>query len=751
MATYTITAPDGQQYDVTAPDNATQDQVLAYAKANYQKTAPMVGVTPQPTQQQVTPQEPPSMIERAFGLGSPLMRTIKGAVVDPLLGVNQLLASTGLFGEGIKQGATQNVQQYEEATKQARGRVGSTGFDPYQLLGAVVSPVNKVLPPAAATAGIGGKIAQGAATGALYGGITPTTGKSEDFTSDKLTQIGLGAFLGGTIPGLVESSALLKKFYKTLPVSEKNKQEAFKRYVDKLAGPDKEQIIADLRNAGEIVSGSKPTAAEALATTPSGVGLIKEQQRVAAGVTEAPKFITRAQEQAAAREQALTGAFGTPADLASAKAARTAETAPLRETALAQANIYWQAAPKLEEAVAGKQQSFVGALQGEGKAATEVAQATERANTWSPIPGQPRFPGRYSPNYERAAEYKKVSEEFGNISDQRKAELNFKKLQLQSITDEGFYPLSADSLISKIDTSLSKTGEKSNQMLVNSLQSIRDKLAQYSDDNGIINSIDLYNVRKEIGDDIRSFLVQRQGTNASFGAQAAGVEKRLKSLLDESINKASGTTVWNDYLSNFANHSQKINRMEVGQELIKKLGSPLTDAEKAGAFATAIENAPQLIKRTTGVPRFEKLSDFLDGSQIKAVENVLADLSRKAKSVEIAKGVKGAGDNIIGAGEQIPSMLSAKVTAAKSLLSALKFGSQAQFDKKFADLSLDTQKLADFLEVIPKSSTEKLVQAMYAKLSPNNQQFLQDLARSVKFPSQQAVTGGLIQQGVREP
>lgn len=40
MATYTITAPDGHEYDVTAPDSATQDEVLAYAKTNYQKEAP---------------------------------------------------------------------------------------------------------------------------------------------------------------------------------------------------------------------------------------------------------------------------------------------------------------------------------------------------------------------------------------------------------------------------------------------------------------------------------------------------------------------------------------------------------------------------------------------------------------------------------------------------------------------------------------------------------------------------------------
>lgn len=35
MAKYRITAPDGNAYEVTAPDTASQDEVLAYAKANY--------------------------------------------------------------------------------------------------------------------------------------------------------------------------------------------------------------------------------------------------------------------------------------------------------------------------------------------------------------------------------------------------------------------------------------------------------------------------------------------------------------------------------------------------------------------------------------------------------------------------------------------------------------------------------------------------------------------------------------------
>lgn len=39
MATYKITAPDGNSYNVTAPDSASQDQVLAYAKANYKSAS----------------------------------------------------------------------------------------------------------------------------------------------------------------------------------------------------------------------------------------------------------------------------------------------------------------------------------------------------------------------------------------------------------------------------------------------------------------------------------------------------------------------------------------------------------------------------------------------------------------------------------------------------------------------------------------------------------------------------------------
>lgn len=43
MPTYVVTAPDGKEYEVNAPEGATQDEVLAYAKANYGKQEPSMG------------------------------------------------------------------------------------------------------------------------------------------------------------------------------------------------------------------------------------------------------------------------------------------------------------------------------------------------------------------------------------------------------------------------------------------------------------------------------------------------------------------------------------------------------------------------------------------------------------------------------------------------------------------------------------------------------------------------------------
>ena len=43
MAKFQVTGPDGQKYEVTAPDDATEEQVIAYAQQNMGKQSAMGG------------------------------------------------------------------------------------------------------------------------------------------------------------------------------------------------------------------------------------------------------------------------------------------------------------------------------------------------------------------------------------------------------------------------------------------------------------------------------------------------------------------------------------------------------------------------------------------------------------------------------------------------------------------------------------------------------------------------------------
>ena len=132
---------------------------------------------------QAAPAAPVTTAEQMVGLGSPIARVVKGAIANPLLAINQAggavigglgqkienvtgpNAVTGFLQDVGKQ-SSNVVNQYEQATQQARKRIGSEGFDFYELGGALVSPANRVLP--------GTPVTQ-AATGAM---LNPVVGEN---------------------------------------------------------------------------------------------------------------------------------------------------------------------------------------------------------------------------------------------------------------------------------------------------------------------------------------------------------------------------------------------------------------------------------------------------------------------------------------------------------------------------------------------------------------------------------------------
>lgn len=169
----------GQQYDLSETDpTAAKAKILSY-------------LGEQPAQASVQQQvQEPSML----GMGSPVQRIAKGAIVDPALALAQM--ATGAVGAtGAEQSIREFARGVEAKTQAGREDRGSEGMDFYQLLGSVLGSAA----PASLLAKIGTGAKAAAATGALTNVATqPVLDQEASLLEEKAKQAGVG-LVGGVV------------------------------------------------------------------------------------------------------------------------------------------------------------------------------------------------------------------------------------------------------------------------------------------------------------------------------------------------------------------------------------------------------------------------------------------------------------------------------------------------------------------------------------------------------------------------
>jgi len=694
---------EGKHYDL--PDGLSNEQAIAKIQGYLGKT-----VTPEPVA------APVSNLELMFGAGSPIARTIKGAVVDPALAVNQLLASTGLFGKDIKRGATQLVSDVEQATTEGRARVGSSGFDPYQTLGNVISPVNRLVGVTQAPlqgAGLMANIARSGSTGAALSALQPVNAPVEQFAERKLEQMATGFVLGPVVEGGVKAVGGLLNTLKGLTPT--GRQEFMQKQLNELTGPDRIKVIEALRDAKELVTGSRPTVAQAISDIPSAVELAAAQSKLASKAKVAGQFQERLVEQQAARAREIQSVAGTEAQKTALIAEREGVTTPMREAALEQVNLAGPIFTKLEKEISDKFNSLAAAEQTSGM--TGLAATIQKSLAEKGQPGWLSAGDIASEAAGRAKAYKELA---GTL----RGEAQLKQFQLNSLEQNGFFPLRATDLTEQLDKAIRGTVSDQSKAV---LQGIRDKVVSKADENGLLNSRDVYeNIRKISNQDVAKMLnLGEQYASGGIPQQAAKAIGSAKQFIDASLNKSSDG-LWGKYLTSYADYSKKLNRMEVGDYLSKSLNTPL-GKETAGEFAAAVENAAGTIKKSTGIPRFEKLSDVLSPKEVASVNNVLADLKRDSKAKELARKV-GALD--IGGPEilkEAPQLLNRTYTVMKAAVEYLQRGNADAYNKQMAELMMNPGALAQFMTVgIPKGRTNEFVSSMMKLMdAPTRSAFIQ--------------------------
>lgn len=599
-----------------------------------------------------------------YGAGQLLAKGMQNLPESLTIMGRPVAASARAFAEKV---VPQRETQYE-AQRQA---AGEGGFDFGRLMGNVINPINYVAAP------IANPVVRSALTGGLLGAAQPVTSK-EDFWSTKALQAGLGTVIGPVADLGVAAVGKIAEAVKGLTPAGRDK--AMQKYVEGLAGPEKDAVVKALQNVQELVTGSKPTAAEALANVPSAADLIAAQAKLASKEGLAGKFETRAAEQQAARLRSIQQIAGTEAEKAVIEAERNAVTGAQREQALQMANTAMEASQTIEQQVM--------------KQARQVAKVSEELTQ-----GTGTAPSVFALQGAQTAQ-------------------NLKTLQLKALQENGVFPLMSKDIVSQIDKAIAGAESDMSKAV---LGAVKDKILSKTDKDGFISSRDLYeNVRKTSNQDIAKLLgLGEQYASGGIPEQAAKALGNVKKYIDASLDKSSDG-LWSKYLTNYSQYSDKLNRMEIGEYLSKKLNTAL-DKERAAVFSNAVDNAASTIKQATGVPRFEKLEQILTKPEMSAVNNVIADLTRQRKAKELASKVGQLDKGLVDVAGAVPPWLDKTVTVLKEGLRYLQQGSQDKFNQKMAELMLDPQKLAQVLTAgVEKQRLSPLTSSIMKNLNEAN-------------------------------
>lgn len=264
--------------------------------------------------------DPQPMTDREAWESSLPVRVLRG-VEAPAITLMKMVGP-----ESIKQQLA-DIDALRESGMKKRG---NEGFDWAGLAGglipggAIASGITKALPAATTLLG---KMGVGAAAGAAAAGAQPLPG--DELSTEKLKQMGGGAVVGGTIPAVVAGAKGIGGLIHTAvePLTERGRANILQRFQEKLIGETpnaKQKVVQALLQAREIVPGSQPTVAEAVAVLPEGTGLAAHQKLISRLEGISPTFLQRGAEQESARAGAVRAIGKTAADLEAAVKLREA-------------------------------------------------------------------------------------------------------------------------------------------------------------------------------------------------------------------------------------------------------------------------------------------------------------------------------------------------------------------------------------------------------------------------------------------
>lgn len=155
------------------------------------------------------------------------------------------------------------------------------------------------------------------------------------------------------------------------------------------------------------------------------------------------------------------------------------------------------------------------------------------------------------------------------------------------------YGVKASDVTHGLKTALGQPGLRASDVVTKTLDKVKDKIASLTDETGRIDARDLYTVRKEIGNTIRSFAKETSNWDKKL---TAGIERDVQRAIDKSIESAGGTG-WKQYLQEFTAHSAG---MESAKDAVKAAAKPAQRTNLGGGMNVTEEtrlHLPNMLSR----------------------------------------------------------------------------------------------------------------------------------------------------------
>ena len=586
-------------------------------------------------------------------------------------------------------------------------------------VGAVIAAPLRAVPALA-------PVAETIASGGFRTGIAPAAGRASLTGAQRGIDLGLraggGAITGAASAGLVnpeetETGAIVGAAVPVVaaPVAKGAarflgwaKDVGTGRAADVRVGEIMREALGDqLIPATEALSRARPgiTAVQALKeagiTSDPFMALGKMAESI--DTKSAYRLLREAQEGAMQNQLALAagGATQTGAREAQvgAKNALTALTTPMRDVELQAANQAGQTISQLGPRVAQKDAAMVSALQGQGRAATDAAQAGVRAET-----GAPGFLTQGT----RAAESGVLAGEMGAIKAQRQAERDFVQRQIGSLQDYGLKPIDVTPIINTIDSKLADPNLFGQTQLLRVLQGLKDDFAgAVAANGGVADARALYSIRKA---GISQKIDEMFGSLDPAAKQrlTADVLSSIKNPIDKAITEAGGTG-WNRYLQAFETGMHGIDQQKLSALALEKFKGSKED------FLKLVRgNDPEAVEKIFGPGSFNIFKEM--GRKSGDLERIAAQLERDiGVEKEAAAGAKGLA-RIMGMSENqingIPAFFSTTTTTINMALKLLRSKISQDTYNVIEKSMLNGRSAADIIQTLPSKERNVVLRTL---------------------------------------